>query len=169
LESRDKEGDMDGRHKTILVAEDDQNLRLLYREELTDEGYQVILARNGKEATEAVEKNPIDLIILDIVMPVIDGMEALGRIIGHHKNIPMILYTSYPHYKDDFMSWGADAYLIKSSDLTELKATIRRLLENDKRRCSRSDPLKKEVHCDEIQNQTREGQKGGLQLSGPAS
>jgi two-component system response regulator (stage 0 sporulation protein F) len=60
---------------------------------------------------------------------VMDGMEALGRIIGKHKDVPIILYSSYPHYREDFMSWMADAYLTKSSDLTELKETIKNLLE----------------------------------------
>ena len=74
-----------------------------------------------------------DLIVLDIVMPVMDGMEALGRMIGKHKDIPIILYSSYPHYRDDFMSWMADTYLTKSSDLTELKETVRDLLEKKKK------------------------------------
>jgi two-component SAPR family response regulator len=69
-----------------------------------------------------------DLVVLDIVMPVMDGMEALGRMIGKYKDIPIILYSSYPHYREDFMSWAADAYLIKSSDLTDLKKTIKNLL-----------------------------------------
>jgi DNA-binding response OmpR family regulator len=65
---------------------------------------------------------------------VMDGMEALGRIVGQHKDIPIILYSSYPHYKKDFMSWAADAYLTKSSDLTELKRMIRNLLEERRKK-----------------------------------
>jgi DNA-binding response OmpR family regulator len=117
----------------ILIVEDDASQRLLYSEELTEEGYEPITAKNGKEAMQVLKKIRPDLIVLDIIMPVMDGMEALGRIIGKYKDVPVVLYSSYPHYKDDFMSWAADAYLIKSSDLTELKETIRNLLEKKRK------------------------------------
>lgn len=119
---------MDMRKKKILVVEDEEGLRLLYQEELEGEGYEVITARNGKEAIQKLEEKP-DLIILDIVMPIMDGMEALGRIMSKERNIPIILNTSYPGYRQDFMSWAADAYVNKSTDLEELKKTIRDLLE----------------------------------------
>jgi len=117
----------------ILIVEDDESLRLLYSTELSDEGYECLLARNGKEALRVLEEVRPDLIILDIVMPVMDGMEVLGRIIGQYRDIPIILHSSYPGYKEDFMSWSADAYLIKSIDLTELKTTIRDLLGKKKK------------------------------------
>jgi two-component system, response regulator, stage 0 sporulation protein F len=115
--------------KRILIAEDDDSLRLLYEEELEAEGYEVLTARNGKEAIQQLEETRPDLILLDIVMPVMDGMEALGRILRKDRRIPIILNTSYSAYREDFMSWAADAYVTKSSDLTELKAKIRELLE----------------------------------------
>ena len=114
--------------KRILVVEDEESLRLLYKEELTSEGYEVFTAGNGKEAIQQLEKGKPDLIILDIVMPVMDGMEALGRIVGKERKIPIILNTSYSGYRQDFMSWAADAYVTKSDDLTELKNKIRELL-----------------------------------------
>lgn len=117
--------------KKILVVEDEEGLRLLYQEELEAEGYEVVTARNGKEAIEKLEVKP-DLIILDIVMPVMDGMEALGRILGKDRKIPIILNTSYPGYQQDFMSWAADAYITKSADLEELKRKVRELLEKRK-------------------------------------
>jgi DNA-binding response OmpR family regulator len=115
--------------KRILIAEDDDSLRLLYEEELEAEGYEVLTARNGREAIQQLEETRPDLILLDIVMPVMDGMEALGRILRKDRRIPIILNTSYSAYRDDFMSWAADAYVTKSSDLTELKSKIRALLE----------------------------------------
>ena len=118
--------------KKILVVEDEEGLRLLYQEELESEGYQVITAQNGREAIQKLEERP-DLIVLDIVMPVMDGMEALGRILGTERKIPIILNTSYPGYREDFMSWAADAYVTKSMDLTELKTKIKELLERGKR------------------------------------
>ena len=118
--------------KKILVVEDDQGLRLLYEEEFEEEGYEVSTANNGKEAIDKLEKERPDLVVLDIVMPKMDGMEALGRIIGKQRSIPIILHTSHPGYQEDFMSWGADAFVVKSPDLKELKGKIRELLEKDR-------------------------------------
>jgi len=114
----------------ILIVEDDESQRFLYSEELREEGFDPILAKNGKEAIQILGTFKPDLIVLDIVMPVMDGMEALGRMIGRYRDVPIILHTSYPHYRENFMSWAADAYLTKSSDLTKLKIVIRDLLEN---------------------------------------
>jgi DNA-binding response OmpR family regulator len=114
--------------KKILVVEDEEVLTFLYEEELKADGYDILTARNGKEAVKQLEEGKPDLVVLDIVMPVMDGMEALGRILGRGREIPVILHTSHEHYKDDLMSWAADAYVIKSSNLSELKATIRELL-----------------------------------------
>ncbi len=152
---------MENGPKIVLVADDDENLRTLYGEDLKDDGYQVVLAQNGREVLEAVERVPIDLIVLDIVMPVMDGIEALGRIIARHKDIPVILYSAYPHYKDDFMSWAADAYLMKSSDLTELKEMIRHLLQKEKRGSFKSDDMKRKIPCEQ---HSKTGEQGQLQL-----
>ena len=114
--------------KKILVVEDDESQQLLYHDELADAGYEVILASNGKEALKRLDKARPNLVILDIVMPMMDGMEALGRIIRKYRDLPIILNTAYPSYKDDFMSWGADAYIVKSSDVGELKAKVAELL-----------------------------------------
>jgi CheY-like chemotaxis protein len=119
--------------KKILLVEDEESLRLLYGEELTSEGYEVLSASNGKEALRQLEEVNPDLIILDIVMPVMDGMEALGQIMGRERNVPIIIHTSYPGYREDFMSWAADAYVAKSSDLRELKETIQELLKKGRK------------------------------------
>ena len=119
-------------NEKILVVEDEEGLRLFYEEELKAEGYEVITARNGKEAIKQVEEGSPDLIILDIVMPVMDGMEALSRILRKDRKIPIILNSSYTGYREDFMSWAADAYVTKSTDLTELKNKIQELLKKKK-------------------------------------
>ena len=118
--------------KKILVVEDEESLRLLYEEELKSEGYEVLTAGNGREAIQQLETGKPDLIILDIVMPVMDGMETLGRIVSKERKIPIILNTSYSGYQQDFMSWAADAYVTKSHDLSGLKKKIRELLEKGK-------------------------------------
>ena len=114
--------------KKILVVEDDESQRILYHDELAEAGYEVILAANGREALKQLDVEEPDLIILDIVMPVMDGMETIGRIIREHREVPIILNTAYSSYKDDFMSWGAEAYVVKSADLGELKDKVRELL-----------------------------------------
>jgi len=114
--------------KKILVVEDDESQRILYHDELSEAGYQVMLAANGREALNQLDRDKPDLIILDIVMPVMDGMETLGRIIREYRDVPIILNTAYSSYKDDFMSWGADAYVVKSADLGELKEKVREIL-----------------------------------------
>jgi DNA-binding response OmpR family regulator len=124
--------------KKILVVEDYDSLRLLYRDVFAEAGYEVILAANGKEALKQLGRGKPDLVILDIVMPVMDGMEALGRIIRKERHIPIILNTAYSSYKDDFMSWCADAYVVKSADLEELMAKVREILgETEKPRTPR--------------------------------
>jgi len=114
--------------KTILVVDDDENQRFLCQEVLTDEGYDVMVAKDGKEALRKVEQRLPDLVILDIVMPEMDGMEAMTRILRKHRKIPVILNTSYSKYREDFMTWAADAYVMKSSDFTELKEKIKELV-----------------------------------------
>ncbi len=113
---------------TILVVEDDKNQRLLYEQELKLEGYGVVTAIDGKEALEKVKEQQPDLIIMDINMPKMDGIETMGKILGKNKEIPVIINTAYSNYKDNFMSWAADAYIVKSSDLVELKNTVKEIL-----------------------------------------
>ena len=114
--------------KKILVVDDEKNIRSLYEKELQDEGYAVTLAGNGKEALERFGSDRPDLVVLDIRMPGMDGLEALGKLLAEDPKVPVVLNSAYSSYKDNFLSWSADAYVVKSSDLTELKATIRRLL-----------------------------------------
>jgi two-component system response regulator (stage 0 sporulation protein F) len=118
----------------ILIVEDDEAQRLLYREELEEEGYEVVLAKNGKEALKRLGESLCDLVILDILMPEMDGLEALGKIVSRYKKIPIIIHTAYPHYKGEFISWLVDVYMTKSSDLSGLKKTIKELLEKGQNR-----------------------------------
>ncbi len=115
---------------TILLVEDDKNQRLLYEQELRDDGYEVVTVSDGKEALESVQEQLPDIVIMDINMPKMDGIEAMGRILSKNKEIPVIINTAYSNYKDSFMSWAADAYVVKSSDLSELKDKIKEVLAN---------------------------------------
>jgi len=113
---------------TVLIVEDEQNQRLLYKEELKLEGYETVTAADGKEALEKVQEQLPDIIIMDINMPRMDGIETMGKILSKNRKIPIIINTAYSNYRSNFMSWAADAYVVKSSDLTELKNKIKELL-----------------------------------------
>mgnify|MGYP001389214083 CR=1 FL=1 len=112
----------------LLIVEDEENLRDLYAEELEESGYEVARASNGKEAIDLVRKKDFDLVIMDIRMPEMDGIETLGKVISLERKIPVIIYTAYSNYKSNFMTWTADAYLTKSSNLDELKGKINELI-----------------------------------------
>ena len=114
--------------RSILLVEDEEAQRLLYEEELSEEGYFILRAKNGKEALKRLEESLCDLVILDIVIPEMDGIEVLGKIVSRYKKMPVILHTAYPHYQSDFMTWLADAFVLKSSDLSVLKKTVKELL-----------------------------------------
>jgi two-component system response regulator (stage 0 sporulation protein F) len=113
----------------ILVVDDEENLRELYLTELSEEGYEVLLAANGKEAIELLKEHKPDAVIMDIRMPEMDGIETLGKMVTRHKNIPIIIHTAYSSYREDFRSWAAEAYVVKSSDLTVLKQALHDVLE----------------------------------------
>jgi DNA-binding response OmpR family regulator len=113
--------------RKILLVENEEGQRLLYEQELNEEGYLVLCARNGKEALKRLEESPCDLVILDIMMPEMDGIEVLGKIVLRYKKMPVILHTAYAHYQNDFMTWLADAFVVKSSNLSVLKKTVKEL------------------------------------------
>jgi CheY-like chemotaxis protein len=118
----------------ILVVEDDEPLRSLYKYELEEEGYEVIIAEDGKTALRSLEQLSCDLIILDMVMPGMGGLEALVKIASRQKKIPVVIHTAYLQRKDENLSGLADACLTKSSDLSILKSTVRELLETYRNR-----------------------------------
>jgi CheY-like chemotaxis protein len=114
--------------KRIMVVDDEENIRFLYKEELEDEGFSVELAKNGEEALEKLPDFKPDLITLDIKMPGMNGIEVLKHIREQDRELPIVLCSAYGEYKQDFTTWASDAYVVKCADLTELKTTIRRLL-----------------------------------------
>lgn len=114
--------------KKILVVDDEENIRILYRDEMTEEGYKVELAEDGHAALEKIESFRPDLVTLDVKMPGIDGLEVLRRIRAGHPVLPVILLTAFGEFRQDFTTWASDAYIVKSHDTTELKETVRRLL-----------------------------------------
>lgn len=114
--------------KTILVVDDEESIRILYKEELEDAGYRVLLAPDGEKALGVIGKERPDLVTLDIRMPGMDGIEVLQKIKQMDKTIPVIMSTAYGEYRQDFNVWASDAYVIKTANLDELVETIERLL-----------------------------------------
>jgi DNA-binding response OmpR family regulator len=119
--------------ETILCVDDDPNILDLYKDEFSEEGYHVILAGNGQEALMKFESEKFDVVVMDIRMPRMDGVETLMAMLGKNRQVRVILNTVYPQYRDNFMTWVAEAYVIKSSDFTELKTKIREVLDRRKK------------------------------------
>jgi DNA-binding response OmpR family regulator len=117
--------------KKILVVEDERSLRLLYEQELSKDGYAVETAATAQEGLALVDSSKPDLVVLDIRMPGMDGLDALSRILERHPKLKVVLNSAYSSYKDNFMSWAADAYVVKSSDLSELRNTVKSLLSEE--------------------------------------
>ncbi len=112
----------------ILIVDDDANQRALYEEEMRDEGYEVATAADGREAIQKAGELRPNLVVMDVNMPVMDGLDTLSRLIEADRHVPVIIHTAYASYKDSFASWSADAYIVKSSDLSNLKNSVRDLL-----------------------------------------
>ena len=112
----------------ILIVEDEENIRLLYKEELEDLGYEVILASGGREAIKKHDLHQPDLMILDIQLPGMDGIETMNIIREKSRDVPIILCSAYGEYKQDMKTWASEAYIIKSADLKELLATVKKVL-----------------------------------------
>jgi DNA-binding response OmpR family regulator len=114
--------------KKILLVDDEESIQIVYREEFEDEGYQVISALNGISALEKFKEEEPDLVILDIQMPGMDGVEVLRQMKMLKPTTPVILSSAYQEFKRDLGTWASDEYVVKSGNLDELKKSVRRLL-----------------------------------------
>jgi DNA-binding NtrC family response regulator len=112
----------------ILVVDDESNIRRLYSQELSEDGYQVVTAASAAEAVEKLGESDFDLVVLDIKLKNESGLELLQKIVKERHDMPVILCTAFSCYKDDFSAWLADGYVVKSSDPQELKDEIIRVL-----------------------------------------
>ncbi len=113
----------------ILIVDDEEHIRSLYALELEDEGYEVLALESGKGLAEHIERFRPDVVVLDIKMVDVSGLDVLQEIRNRFYDLPVILCSAYGSYKGDIKSIAADYYVVKSSDLTELKTKIRNALE----------------------------------------
>ncbi|MDR1297715.1 MAG: response regulator [Deltaproteobacteria bacterium] len=112
----------------ILVVDDEAHIRLLYSEELTEDGYEVITAENGDGLLERIDSEKPDVVTLDIKMVDYNGLDLLQDIRNKFYDLPVILCSAYDTFKDDMKSIAADHYVVKSFDLSELKQRIKEVL-----------------------------------------
>ena len=110
--------------KKILLVDDEESIHLLYRDEFEEEGYEVHSALSGDEALEKLDILSPDLVILDINMPGLNGIDTLREMKERRPAMPVILSSAYNEFKQDLASWASDAYIVKSADLTELKDAV---------------------------------------------
>lgn len=115
--------------RRLLIVEDDTSLRKLYEAEFREEGYEVTSVASGEEAMEEIQASPPEAVVLDIRLSGVDGLTILRELLQDKPGIAVVLNSAYPSYKQSFASWSADGYVVKSSDLTELKKAVASALE----------------------------------------
>ena len=113
----------------ILVVDDEASIRMLYRDEFEDEGYEVVEAEDGHKLTDRIKQDKPDVIVLDIKMAAYDGLDLLQEIRQQFQDVPVIISSAYGAYKGDYKTLAADYYVVKSSDLSELKQKVKKALE----------------------------------------
>ena len=113
----------------ILVVDDDVAIRMLYAEELTEEGYDVVADDGAGDLMAAIRKESPDLLVLDIKLGRNSGLDLLQDIRRAYGNLPVILCTAYYELNFDVKDFAAVSYALKSSDMTDLKLKVRRAFE----------------------------------------
>jgi two-component system NtrC family response regulator len=117
--------------KSILFADDNKNIREFCKQELEAEGYRVLLASDGEEAVRLAKYGGVNLAILDVRMPGVDGVEAAERIKAISPAIPVVFFTAnYPGRVPQRWSELALGWLAKTNDLSELKRVCALVLQS---------------------------------------
>ena len=112
----------------LLIVDDDKNLRTLLEQEFTDVGYKIATAADGNAALEYLEQQLPSLVVLDISMPGLDGIQVLKKIRERHRDLPVVLHSAYSTYIDNVCTLPANAYVVKSGDLSGLLEKVEELL-----------------------------------------
>jgi DNA-binding NtrC family response regulator len=119
-----------GKKSSVLVVDDEDALRTVLSNELTNEGYDVASAADGDDAVGVLQKNAFDLILLDIKMPRMNGFEVLKFVKENHPSTKVVMLTGFADLKNAIESkkLGADDFVSKPYDLVDLLTTIERVL-----------------------------------------
>ena len=112
----------------ILLVDDEEDIRFLFSSVLKEEGYNTFEASNSAECFKILETEKIDLCLLDIKLKGESGIDILQRIVKEYKGMKTILATAYSAYQDDFSTWSADGYWVKSQDTDSLKEEVKKVL-----------------------------------------
>jgi two-component system response regulator (stage 0 sporulation protein F) len=113
----------------ILIVDDDEVIQILYADELTEKGYDVITTGDGVGLLGLIEETQPDLVVLDIRLGGTNGLDLLQDIRNTYYELPVILCSAYSAFKYDPKSIAADYFVVKSSDFSELKVKIKMALE----------------------------------------
>ena len=118
----------------VLVIEDEENIRTIIKKVLTREGYKVLEAGSAEEGLEIIDKKPIDLIVLDVTLPNMDGYECTKELRSSHMEIPILMATArqLPMDKHKGFIVGTDDYMTKPLDMDEFILRIKALLRRSK-------------------------------------
>jgi two-component system, response regulator, stage 0 sporulation protein F len=117
----------------LLFVDDEESIRALYEIEFANSGHELFFASSGEEAVEQFSEIRPALVVMDIRMPGMDGLEAMSRLVAIDNQIPVIIYSAHPHHKGDFSSWLADSFLVKSMDMVPLKNAIEAKLKESRK------------------------------------
>lgn len=115
---------------TICIAEDDAHIRGLMLEYLNREGFRILEANDGRQALQCLENLQVDLLITDLMMPRINGIELITEVRKIDRDIPVLIITAKEMFEDKKMGFlaGADDYMVKPIDIHEMVLRVNALL-----------------------------------------
>jgi CheY-like chemotaxis protein len=119
--------------KKIVVADDELRIRMLYEEVLSESGYEVYSAKDGKEAWEFYQQHQPDLVILDVKMPEMHGFDVLEKIRGLNPDVPILICSAYPKLGNDpyVITMGVVGFINKPISIETLREEVARALDKD--------------------------------------
>ena len=112
----------------ILLVDDEPNVRLVYREVLAEKGHEVLEAESGEETFKILNGENVDLVVLDIKLRLESGLNVLQKITKEFPDIPVVLCSAYVSFQNDYTTWLAKSYVVKSSDPDEFLKEVNNAL-----------------------------------------
>jgi DNA-binding response OmpR family regulator len=115
--------------RTILLVDVHEAFLTMLTKEFQEEGYQILTTQSGLEALRVLEEKPnVNLVITDLHLHEMDGAELLRQIKERWPDLPVIIHTAYTQYKENFLTWAADDYIVKSLDFSDLNNSVKKLI-----------------------------------------